>query len=232
MHFYYSMILFVSNIPVHILEEPRNIAGSQIIDLKKDIVRFSEMTGSPLVRNAGHRSILNFVEYLQVNSSSALTEVYFVVKDRKKFRKYLKKELQFVKAAGGVVENHAGKVLMMKRLGFWDLPKGKAEKGEKSEITAIREVEEECNITVFTERKLVTTWHTYFMKGKLVIKRTKWYSMKLISDTKMAPQTEEGIEELVWMGPEELAEAVKQSYRSIIYVLDSYRGRKAVEPAG
>lgn len=217
------MILFVNNIPVHILEEPGDSVFSQIIDLKKDIMKFSEITGSPLIRNASHRSILKFIEFLQVNSTPALSEAFLAVKDRRKFRKYLKRELQFVKAAGGVVENHHGKVLMMKRLGFWDLPKGKAEKGEKSEITAIREVEEECNITVFTERKLVTTWHTYLLKGRLVIKRTKWYRMKLISDTKMAPQTEEGIEELVWMGPEELAEAAKQSYRSIIYVLDRYR---------
>ncbi|MCD8539937.1 MAG: NUDIX domain-containing protein [Leadbetterella sp.] len=130
-----------------------------------------------------------------------------------------------MKAAGGVVENASGRILMMKRLGFWDLPKGKAEKGEKSEITAIREVEEECNITVFAERKLATTWHTYFQKGKLVIKRTKWYGMKLISDSKMKPQKEEGIEELAWMGPAEVEAALKMSYRSIIYVLDNYRDK-------
>lgn len=225
------MVIFVSNIPVHILEKPETAAYSQIIDLKKEIVKFSEITGKPLVRNATHRSILNFMEFLQVNSGAEPSEVFFEVKDTAKFRKYLKKELQFVKAAGGVVENFSGKVLMMKRLGFWDLPKGKAEKGEKSEVTAIREVEEECNVTVFADRKLVTTWHTYFQKGKLVIKRTRWYSMKLISDARMKPQTEEGIEELVWMGPDELTEALKMSYRSIIYVLDSYRSRIPVVPS-
>lgn len=221
------MVIFVSNIPVHILEKPETVPGSGLIDLKKDIAKFSEISGSLLIRNAAYRDILGFIAYLQASPTPGLSEVFFVVKDRRKFRKYLKKEVQFVKAAGGVVENHAGKVLMMKRLGFWDLPKGKAEKGEKSAVTALREVEEECNITVFAERKLVTTWHTYLLKGKLVIKRTKWYTMKLISDSKMAPQTEEGIEELVWMGPEELAEAEKLSYRSIIHVLDSYRAAPA-----
>lgn len=223
------MIIFVSNIPVHILEKPEAVPCSGVIDLKKDIVKFSEITGSPLVRNASHQNILGFMTFLQSNRSPGLSEVWFTVKDRRKFRKYLKKEIQLVKAAGGVVENHTGKVLMMKRLGFWDLPKGKAEKGEKSEITAIREVEEECNITVFTEGKLVTTWHTYLLKGKLVIKRTKWYNMKLISDAKMAPQTEEGIEELVWMGPEELAEAAKLSYRSIVHVLNHRAAQPRVE---
>lgn len=227
------MVIFVSNIPVHILEKPETASGSGVIDLKRDIAKFSEITGSPLIRNAAHRDILGFIAYLQANPGQNLSEVFFVVKDRSKFRKFLKRELQFVKAAGGVVENHTGKVLMMKRLGFWDLPKGKAEKGERSAVTALREVEEECNITVFAERKLVTTWHTYFLKGKLVIKRTKWYTMKLISDIKMTPQTEEGIEELVWMEPGEVAEALTLSYRSIVYVMDSYR-RKAegVPPVG
>lgn len=226
------MIIFVSNIPVHILEKTKAADHPQVIDLKKNIVTFSEITGSPLIRNATHRGILHFMEFLQGNSGSELKEVFFIVKDRGRFRKYLKKKLQFVKAAGGVVENHSGRVLMMKRLGFWDLPKGKAEKGEKPEITAIREVEEECNITVFAERKLVTTWHTYFQKGKLVIKRTKWYRMKLISDAKMTPQTEEGIEELVWMGPEEVTKALEMSYRSIIYVMENYRGKAPAAPAG
>lgn len=223
------MIIFVNNIPLHILEKPEPAGYTQVIDLKKDVIKFREISGRPLIRNAGHRNILSFMDYLQGNHSSGLTEVFFTVKDERKFRKYLKKELQFVKAAGGVVENHSGQVLMMKRLGFWDLPKGKAEKGEKSAVTAIREVEEECGISVFAERRLVTTWHTYFQKGSLVIKRTKWYSMKLISDAKMAPQTEEGIEELVWMGPKEVAEALKMSYRSIIYVMENYQDKV---PAG
>ena len=49
-----------------------------------------------------------------------------------------------IKAAGGVVENHKNEILMMKRLGHWDLPKGKADPGENSATTAQREVEEEC----------------------------------------------------------------------------------------
>lgn len=217
------MILFVNNIPLHILERSEPSSFSHVIDLRADTPRFEEVSGSPFIRNATGKGILNFVRFLQVNNQTELKEVYFSVKDRKKFKSYLKKELQLVKAAGGVVENHEGKVLMMKRLGFWDLPKGKAEKREKSEVTAIREVEEECNVSVFTEKKLVTTWHTYFIKGKLVVKRTKWYRMKLISDSKMSPQTEEGIEELAWMDGRQLEEAGEQSYRSIVYVLDQYR---------
>lgn len=45
-----------------------------------------------------------------------------------------------IDAAGGVVFNSEGKILVIHRLGVWDLPKGKAEKGESMEETALREV--------------------------------------------------------------------------------------------
>ncbi len=44
-------------------------------------------------------------------------------------------------AGGGVVKNSSGQILFIHRLGVWDLPKGKAEKGESNEETALREVE-------------------------------------------------------------------------------------------
>ena len=39
-----------------------------------------------------------------------------------------------VEAAGGVVEDGTGRILMMRRRGWWDLPKGHVEKGESHEI--------------------------------------------------------------------------------------------------
>jgi hypothetical protein len=57
------------------------------------------------------------------------------------------------------------------------------------------------------------------MKGKLVLKQTKWYAMKLISDKNMKPQVDEDIEELRWMSDEEVEQALKCSYNSIAHVL-------------
>jgi ADP-ribose pyrophosphatase len=51
-----------------------------------------------------------------------------------------------VEAAGGVVSNKNGEILFIRRMGKWDLPKGKIEKGESLEQAAIREVEEETGI--------------------------------------------------------------------------------------
>ncbi|MCD8539936.1 MAG: hypothetical protein LRY55_09340 [Leadbetterella sp.] len=77
------MIIFVSNIPVHILEKPEAVACTQVFDLKNEIVKFDEITGRPLIRNATHRSILDFIEFLQVSSATGPAEVFFEVKDGK-----------------------------------------------------------------------------------------------------------------------------------------------------
>lgn len=216
------MLIFVSNIPVYVVEKPQTKQYSNIIDLKNDIVKFNELADTVLIRNATSKNIVSYIEFLQINGSNVLKEVVFLVENKVAFKRFIKKELDFVKAAGGLVEKHDGKVLFMKRLGVWDLPKGKAEIGEKSEITALREVEEECNITVYINHKIISTWHTYFHKGKLVIKRTKWYAMGLVSDSKMKPQHEEGIEELKWMDKHEMEEAIKNSYGSIVYVVENW----------
>src|SRR5665213_1803978 len=55
----------------------------------------------------------------------------------------LRKRYKYIEAAGGLVLNEKGKVLMIHRLGVWDLPKGKLDKGETPRKAAIREIEEE-----------------------------------------------------------------------------------------
>src|SRR5690554_6546012 len=55
-------------------------------------------------------------------------------------------QIVVVRAAGGWVTDPLGAGLFIHRLGKWDLPKGKAEQGEDSAQTALREVQEECGI--------------------------------------------------------------------------------------
>jgi 8-oxo-dGTP pyrophosphatase MutT (NUDIX family) len=62
--------------------------------------------------------------------------------------------IHHIKAAGGIVQEPSGKILMIKRLGLWDLPKGKAEKGESDAETAVREIMEETLIPDLNKRKL------------------------------------------------------------------------------
>ncbi|MTI19599.1 NUDIX domain-containing protein, partial [Fulvivirga sp. RKSG066] len=142
-------------------------------------------------------------------------------------------KFKVIKAAGGVVRK-GDKILMIYRLKKWDLPKGKLEKKEKIGEAAKREVEEECNVKVELKEKLCTTWHTYTMKRKKVIKRTTWYNMKVLKDKKMQPQVEEDIEEVRWMTPKEVYHGLQNSYKSISFVVDEYfkhRKHKLAEKA-
>jgi 8-oxo-dGTP pyrophosphatase MutT (NUDIX family) len=53
---------------------------------------------------------------------------------------------QLIEAAGGLVLNERGNLLMIFRRGKWDLPKGKRDAGESIETCAVREVEEETGL--------------------------------------------------------------------------------------
>ena len=75
--------------------------------------------------------------------------------------KKLRTRFRIIVAAGGLVINSKGEFLLIKRLGLWDLPKGKVEDDEAIEVAAIREVEEECGIRKATIiSKLLVTYHT------------------------------------------------------------------------
>lgn len=111
---------------------------------------------------------------------------------------------------------------MIYRMKKWDLPKGKKEKGETYRETAVREVEEECNITVKLGKRICTTWHTYTMNKRAMLKKTKWYLMEIQDEAKMKPQASEDIEDVRWMSQKEVYHALQHSYKSINYVFEQF----------
>lgn len=126
-----------------------------------------------------------------------------------------------INAAGGVVVNKKNEILFIHRLGVWDLPKGKAEKGESIEQTAIREVEEECSITPLEITKSLTpTFHTYRLKKKLILKKTYWYKMNYPGDKNPVPQVEEDITQAEWITLNNIEKVTKNTYPSIKEVLE------------
>ena len=126
---------------------------------------------------------------------------------------------KILEAAGGLVENEAGETLVFFRRGFWDLPKGKIDPGETPEEAAVREVQEETGIQNIDLGPLITTtWHTYRMKDKRILKKTYWYKMDT-SDTELVPQTEEDIEEIKWVKLEEWLKSEPKMYRSLLEVV-------------
>lgn len=218
------MIIFVNNRPFCISENPRiSDTFTQILDARKLKTEKLVFEGNILLKNANAGIILEVISKAQtIKDLGKLNKVTFWVENKEKIKKSVKSKISLIKAAGGVVENHKNEILMMKRLGHWDLPKGKADPGENSATTAQREVEEECNVEVIVKEKVCTTWHTYFLKDKLVLKRTKWYRMVLITDKKMKPQKEEGIEELRWMNREGVMQSMGESYKTIEFVVSKY----------
>ena len=58
----------------------------------------------------------------------------------------LKRKMRWVRAAGCVVQDEGGNLLLIRRNGRWDLPKGKVEPGETLLQAATRESNEETII--------------------------------------------------------------------------------------
>lgn len=123
---------------------------------------------------------------------------------------------RFIEAAGGVVYDDRNEILVISRLGVYDFPKGKAERGETPEQTALREVNEECGLTDLTiTGKIAETYHTYKIDESLVLKRTHWFRMKVESAQAPKPQTEENITEARWLAADRVGEILTNTYASI-----------------
>ena len=132
-----------------------------------------------------------------------------------------RKIFRLIKAAGGLVMNKAGRFLAIKRLGKWDLPKGKKNNKESTELCALREVSEECGIREPEIKNLLgITFHIYFLKSKLVLKETSWYEMFYNGPDRLTPQTEEDITEARWFNPDKVSVIAKNTYSSIIDILE------------
>jgi len=132
-------------------------------------------------------------------------------------------------AAGGLVRKK-NKLLFIKRLGKWDIPKGKLEKLEEPQQGAIREVQEECGIKeLIIEQLIIITYHTYTEKNKALLKKTYWYAMKYEGNNEIVVQTEEGITKAKWCSVNKLDKIKNNTYESILEVINSYFENKETE---
>lgn len=159
------------------------------------------------------------IEMISINEVKGVTVKGNVKKMWSDFLNYFK----LIDAAGGVVKNTENNLLFIFRLGKWDLPKGKVDKGETLEQTAIREVEEECGISQLKiTGKLLTTYHTYTLKGKDIVKASHWYSMTSTDRSPLKVQTEENITDACWASGDEIPKLLENAYPSIVDVMAEY----------
>ncbi|MBN8673658.1 MAG: NUDIX domain-containing protein [Chitinophagales bacterium] len=144
----------------------------------------------------------------------------FIHPDFEELKKAFFKKFSFIQAAGGIVQNENGELLLIFRRGKWDLPKGKLDKGESLEDCAVREVEEETGLKqVKLAEPLLITYHTYHEGTKFILKESHWYSMKVSSRQELVPQTEEDILETRWVAADALEPYLKNSFPSVVDVL-------------
>lgn len=128
----------------------------------------------------------------------------------------------YIEAAGGMVTNDAGELLMIYRNKHWDLPKGKIEANESPEEASVREVEEECGLKYLKlKNPILNTYHTYLQNQKENLKCTYWYSMECNDQTVPTPQTEEGIEEVKWLNKSEVQRISDKMYDSVLAVIET-----------
>jgi len=129
-----------------------------------------------------------------------------------------------IEAAGGIVRNEKQEYLFIKRLGVWDLPKGKLHKKEQIQAGALREVTEETGLIKLTiSKKLPSTFHIYTdRKGHEILKETFWFEMMCNGSQNLVPQMEEDITEVRWFAADDLNIPVQNTYASLYSLLESY----------
>lgn len=165
-------------------------------------------------------SDFNFSQFYEFAKRLSRPEI-FVVREKSLFRK-IRRPMQMIKAAGGLVKNERKEYLFIFRNGKWDLPKGKIEEGEKTRSAAVREVEEECGIRVSSSgKKIANTYHIYELNQQRILKKTSWYKMKAEYQSELVPQFEEGITEVRWLGKGDLMMIRQNTYPLIRDMISS-----------
>jgi 8-oxo-dGTP pyrophosphatase MutT (NUDIX family) len=173
----------------------------------------------------GKDVVIRLLYLMRTRKMKKLDSVTLVTENKKALKEFVKSRFLIVKAAGGIVSKK-DKILMIYRLGKWDFPKGKFDKGESPENCAKREVEEECNIKVKLGPPICKTWHTYTQNRRSILKKTYWFAMETSNDSGMKPQVEEGIEDIQWLSEVDAKTALINSYPSMRYLFKQYVKKK------
>ena len=218
------MKIFVNDKPLELIsydELDSTKSYEHVYEQSDDLPAEVEWEEDVIFHEPSHDLVIRLLYLLRTRKMKKLDSVTLVTKDKKALKEFVKSRFLIVKAAGGIVSKK-DKVLMIFRLGKWDFPKGKFDKGETPEACAKREVEEECNIKVKLGPHVVNTWHTYTQNRKSILKKTYWFAMDSYQDHTMKPQQEEGIEDIQWMSEADAKTALINSYPSMRHLFKQY----------
>jgi 8-oxo-dGTP pyrophosphatase MutT (NUDIX family) len=170
-------------------------------------------------------SIINQIIH-EIEVEKNASEFYLQYHDLNQLWNYFRSRFSEIPASGGLVRNESGLFLFIRRLGVWDLPKGKIERKENPEDAAIREVGEECGLSgMKIIKQLDSTYHIYRSPylnypDNLVLKETKWFLMSYSGSEIPVPERDEDIEEVRWFAAAEFDQVLPNTYSSLRDLLE------------
>ena len=194
---------------IFINDKPFIITDSKLnIDDDLDTIFFNKTIFENLLQNSKNKNFIGFI---------------LICDDVEMVFQLFASNYKIIEAAGGLVFNSNNELLLIERLGVWDLPKGKIDNGETPEMAALREVEEECAVNGLSVEYLICkSYHIYFFNNKYILKRTFWYKMNTNFNGLLVPQKEENITKVEWqfLTKEQIVNI--NTYESIKDVLNNY----------
>lgn len=167
------------------------------------------------------KSVLKSGHFLKLLSKKSITSLGYKSKNPEKEIKKLQKMFPIIIAAGGKVYNHKNEVLFIFRNNKWDLPKGKAEKNESIDVTALREVSEETGVKDLSiSQPLEKTFHIFKRNSGYFLKVTYWFEMKSCYKGQLKPQLKEGISKVKWIENNQISKISSDCYANIRVLLN------------
>ena len=193
--------------------------NDNIIFLSDDIKHYFDSDNSLLFPYEDYNNLENIFKIIENNNLQY--NIYLFNDNLENIWTNFLSYFKIIEAAGGLVKNNNGRVLIIERFNKWDLPKGKINKNESIKDAAKREVSEECGINnLEITKELQSTYHTYRLKEQKILKKTYWFEMKYSGNKNLTPQKKESITKAKWFNVSELDEVINNTYLSIIDVLN------------
>ena len=201
------IIIFFENTPVYLIEN--------LIPFKEDL-----LSDETLLINMFTNSWL--AQFLQKEEWKNFSKVIVKGENVSKLKKAFFENFKLIKAGGGLVLNEKGELLLIFRRGKWDLPKGKLEKGEAIDECALREVQEETGLkNVNLMKPSGSTFHTYYLQPRWIIKESIWFQMSANSKEQLKPQLEEDITEIKWVSLDQVKNYEQNMFPALIPLIKS-----------